>query len=264
MKTAVVTGAGRGLGRLIARGIADKGYAVLATDIDGEAAQATADLIGGESWAMTQDVRDAESHRQVAAAAADRGPLSVWVNNAGVLHTGALWSIDEAALQRQIDVNVLGLIWGSRAAIAEMRATGGGHIINMGSISSLVPAPGMAVYSASKHAVLGFSLSLQGDLRREGLAIDVSVMCPDVVATEMIDENADVDAAALLFAARKPLDADDVARRVVGLVDQPRAVQVLPFHRGVLANLMRPFPVLGLRILDAYTWIGERNRRRKG
>jgi short-subunit dehydrogenase len=264
MKTAVVTGAGRGLGRLIARGIAAKGYAVLATDIDGDAAQATAELIGGDAWAMTQDVRDAESHRQVAAAAANRGELSVWVNNAGVLHTGALWSVDEAALQRQIDVNVLGLIWGSRAAIAEMRVTGGGHIINMGSISSLVPAPGMAVYSASKHAVLGFSISLQGDLRREGLAIDVSVMCPDVVATEMIDDNADVDEASLLFASKQLLDADDVARRVVDLVDRPSLVQVLPFHRGVLAHALRPFPAIGLRILEAYTWIGERNRRRRG
>ena len=58
MKTAVVTGAGRGLGRLIAHGIADKGYAVLATDIDGDAARATAELIGGDAWAMTRDVRD--------------------------------------------------------------------------------------------------------------------------------------------------------------------------------------------------------------
>ena len=263
MKTAVVTGAGRGLGRLIARGISDKGYAVLATDIDGDAARATAELIGGDAWAMTQDVRDAESHRQVAAAAAARGPLAVWVNNAGVLNTGALWDVDEAALQRQVDVNVLGVIWGSRAAIAEMRVTGRGHIINMGSISSLVPAPGMAVYSASKHAVLGFSTSLLGDLRREGLAIDVSVMCPDVVATEMIDENADVDAASLLFASKQPLAADDVARRVVDMVDRPRLIQVVPFQRGVLANLLRPFPALGLHILDAYTWIGERNRRRR-
>ncbi|MEA2420389.1 MAG: hypothetical protein QOE60_2595, partial [Thermoleophilaceae bacterium] len=86
---AVVTGAGRGFGREIAKRLAGRGYTVLATDIDGEAAQATAAAVGGFSQQL--DVRDPEAHRRAARAAIDRGPLEVWVNNAGVLRTSKAW-----------------------------------------------------------------------------------------------------------------------------------------------------------------------------
>lgn len=87
---AVVTGAGRGFGREIARGLAARGYSVLAGDIDGEAAERTAAEIGDGSWSRQMDVRDPEAHRSAAEAAAGRGRLDVWVNNAGVMRTAML------------------------------------------------------------------------------------------------------------------------------------------------------------------------------
>lgn len=247
---------------MIARGLADKGYQVLVTDIDEAAAHRTAAELGAGAWAMVQDVRESASHLEVAAAATARAPLAVWVNNAGVLKTGAAWDIDEADVRRHIDINVLGVIWGARAAVGAMRKSGG-HIINMASISSLTPAPGLAVYAASKHAVLGYSTSLEGDLQRAGLPIKVSAVCPNAIDTEMVRENAEDEEASLLFSSKRLLRPEDVARVVMGLVDKPRLMVVLPPSRGVLAHLFQPFPAFGLRMLRPFAWMGERNRRER-
>ncbi|HLU66728.1 MAG TPA: SDR family NAD(P)-dependent oxidoreductase, partial [Kofleriaceae bacterium] len=161
MQVAVVTGAGRGLGKLVAKGLADKGFFVVATDIDEGSARATADEIGGDrALGLQQDVRDPESHRRVAAEAARRGELAVWVNNAGVLRSATAWGHSDEEVKLQVEVNTLGLMYGCRAAVEAMRGNASGHIINIASISSIVPVPGLAVYAASKHAVLGFSISL--------------------------------------------------------------------------------------------------------
>src|SRR5439155_18221405 len=122
---AVVTGAGRGLGRAIAERLARRGHHVFATDIDGGAAAATAAAIAGSS--ERQDVRDPDSHRAVARAASARGRLAVWVNNAGVLAVGDTWQQPDADVRRMVEVNLLGVIWGCHAAVPAMSE--GGHII---------------------------------------------------------------------------------------------------------------------------------------
>jgi len=262
MKTAVVTGAGRGIGRLIAQGLSAKGFAVLATDVNAESASETAAEIGGDAWSLAHDVRDPDAHREVARAACERGSLEVWVNNAGVLQTGALWALDDDDVRRHVEVNVLGVMWGSRAAVDAMRVSGG-HIINIGSISALTPSPGLAVYGATKQAVLGFSASLQGDLQREQIPVKVSTMCPDAIDTDMVRENADVEEASLLFAAKNLLAPQAVADAVVGLVDRPRVQTVLPLRNALLAHVFRPFPGLSLQVLRGFTWVGARNQRKR-
>lgn len=262
MNTAVVTGAGRGLGKLIAQKISRRGFQVLVTDVDHAAARSTAAEIGAGAWALEQDVRDPESHRNVARAASERGALKLWINNAGVLKTGTAWDIADDEIRRHVEVNVLGVMWGCRAAVDAMRE-GGGHIINMASISSLAPAPGLACYGATKHAVLGYSISLEGDLQRAGLPIRVSALCPDAINTDMVRENAADDEASLLFSSSRLLDPDDVAREVCDLVDHPRLMKVLPPARGMLAHLFQPFPAFGLRVLKQFERVGERNRRRR-
>ncbi len=261
--TAVVTGAGRGLGKLIATRLARRGLAVLCTDIDAAAAADSAAQIGAGAWAMAQDVRDPESHRVAAAAATARGPMAAWVNNAGVLAVGAAWEQDDATVRRLVEVNLLGVIWGARAAIDAMRG-GGGHLINVASISSLVPAPGLAVYGATKHAVLGLSTSLQGDLDRAGVAIKVSAICPDAMETDMVKGVAHHDAASILYSAGTMLRAEDVADEVSGLLDRPRLVTVLPRRRAALVHAFRAFPGLELKVLERVYKIGQRVRGKRG
>jgi NAD(P)-dependent dehydrogenase (short-subunit alcohol dehydrogenase family) len=261
---AVVTGAGRGLGRLIADRLAGKGHVVLCTDIDGASAEATAQAIGRGAWAIEQDVRDAASHTTVGAAAGARGRLAVWVNNAGVLSVGSAWEHAEADVRRIVDVNLLGVIWGAQAAIRAMRADGG-VVINVASMSSLVPAPGLAVYAATKHAVLGFTTSLQGDLDRARLPIRVAAICPDAMETDLVKNVAHDDASSILFSAgRRMLRAEDVADAVAALAACPRLVMVIPTTPGALAHAFRAFPALELKVLDRLAEIGRRVRRRRG
>jgi NAD(P)-dependent dehydrogenase (short-subunit alcohol dehydrogenase family) len=234
---AVVTGAGRGFGREIARRLAGRGYTVLATDVNAEAAAVTADEVGG--FSMQLDVRDPEAHRAAARAAAERGPLEVWVNNAGVMRTRKVWELSDEDVRLECDVNLMGVIWGSRAAVDAMRSGPGEnrHIINLASLSSLLPVPGLAVYAATKHAVLGFTGSLQGDLMAAGIPITVHALCPDGADTQMLREHDDEPEAAIVWSGPRLLTTAEVADHAVALLDSKRLVRVIPRWRGWGARL---------------------------
>lgn len=263
VKTAVVTGGGRGLGRLIAKQVAARGFAVLVTDIDAESATQTAAELGGGAWSAQQDVRDPDSHKRIAEEAAERGDLKLWINNAGVMRTGLAWEHDDDDVRMTMDVNVLGVMWGSRAAVGAMQSSDGGQIINIASMSSLLPAPGLAVYGASKHAVLGFSTSLQGDLDKAQVPIQVSALCPDAIDTNMAEDAARDEHASLMFSAVRLLKPEKVAKLVGELIDHPKLVMSYPPHRAVMAHALRPWPSAELKVLKGFAKFGERQRRRR-
>ena len=253
---AVVTGAGRGLGKKIAERLARRGDHVVVTDLDEAAVRVTAAVLDGT--AIAQDVRDPDSHRAVARAAAKLGRVRTWVNNAGVLAVGEAWRMPDADVRRLVEVNLLGVIWGCHAALGVMDA---GAIVNIASMSSLVPAPGLAVYGATKHAVLGYSLSLEGELRHAGRAIHVAALCPDAIAGEMTGAVAHDAAASLLFSSKTLLSLDEVADAAVDLARRPRPVRAIPAYRAALAHLVRPFPSLGLPLLERFARLGRRHQR---
>lgn len=156
------------------------------------------------------------------------------------------------------------MIWGAQAAVGVMRDRGG-VLINIASISSLVPAPGLAVYAATKHAVLGFTTSLQGDLDRAGLPIRCAAVCPDAMETDMVKNVARHDAASILFSAGKNmLRAEDVADDVVGLAAHPKLVTVLPRARAALVHAFHAFPALELRVLAMMSKAGRKIREKRG
>jgi len=189
--------------------------------------------------------------------------VKVWVNNAGVLRTGTAWGHEDSDVKLQIDVNVLGVMYGSRAAVDAMSKTGGGHIINIASMSSLCPVPGMAVYAASKHAVLGFSLSLHGDLAAAHLPIKVTAICPDAIETDLVRNVEDDEHSALLFSNGALLKPENVADEVVKTVDDYKLQVIIPRSRGALAMMLAPFPELGLKLLQGFGRRGESNRRKR-
>ncbi|GAA4810090.1 SDR family NAD(P)-dependent oxidoreductase [Nocardioides caeni] len=254
---AVVTGAARGIGRALAEQLADRGHEVLLTDIDGAAAQAAADAIGRGAWAMAHDVRDAAGHRAVAEAATARGPLRVWVNNAGVLFAGEAWEHPDEQVDAIVDINVKGVLGGCRAAVGAMGESGG-RILNVASISALTPVPGLALYAATKAAVLSFTTSLQGDLDHAGLPIRVRALCPDVVATAMVHDVEKDPGAALLFAGPKPLDERDVAAAGLALLDSRQLFRVVPRWRGAMVRAGDVLPAVGLKAVAAMRGMGDR------
>lgn len=257
---AVVTGAGRGIGLAIAKALASQGHRVLITDVDGNAAQRAAEVVGHGAWGMAQDVRDVSGHVVVAAAAAERGRLAVWVNNAGVLHAGNCWEQPAEHVTQTLDVNVRGMMAGCAAAVNAMGA-GGGVVLNVASISALTPVPGLAVYAASKAAVLSYTTSLQGELRSAGLPIRARALCPDVVNTEMVTATTHDPGAALLFSGPKPLAAEDVARAAMELMDSHQIFRVVPRWRGVIARGTDVAPAAGLRALSLMRMLGLRRQR---
>jgi NAD(P)-dependent dehydrogenase (short-subunit alcohol dehydrogenase family) len=260
--TAVVTGAGRGFGVEIARRLAGRGYTVLCTDLDAQAAAATADQVGG--FSMELDVRDPEAHRAAARAAMERGPLEVWVNNAGVLRTVKAWEHPDDELRLLVEVNLLGVIYGSRAAVEAMRiaSTGRRHIVNMASMSALIGVPGLAVYAATKHGVLGFTSSLQGDLKLAGIPVTVHAVCPDAADTQMVRERSGDEDAAIIWSAPRMLTAEEVADRVVGLIDSKELVAVIPRWRGWVARSTAMLGRHGLHGVGLVRRQGERKRAR--
>lgn len=259
---AVVTGAGRGFGKEIARRLAARELAVLAADIDGQAAEQTAREIGRGAWSQTMDVRDPTAHRLAAASAAERGRLDVWVNNAGVMRTVKAWDHPDEDVRRMLEVNLGGVIWGSRAAIDAMREAPGGskHLINIGSISALGPVPGLTVYGATKHGVLGFTEALQGDLLQAGVPITAHCVCPDGADTQLLRGQAHEEESAIIWTAPRILSPEEVADRTVALLDSRRLVEVIPRHRGWQVRALALTPRTALRASGLLHRMGKRRR----
>ncbi len=263
MGTALVTGAGRGLGLEIARALAARGLTVHLTDVDPDAAEAGARELGPPAFASALDVRDPEACRAAAALTVERGgSLDVWVNNAGILVTGHVWEHDPETHRAVFEVNTLGTINGTLAALELMRAAGRGHVVNVVSLAGLGAPPGEALYSATKHGAIAFSLGALADLRRAGFGeIHVSAVCPDGIWTPMISDKLDDPDAAPSFSGRL-LRADEVAPKVAGLLDHPRPVLAIPRWRGAFVRFLDVFPGLTTRLMPLFMADARRRQRR--
>jgi NAD(P)-dependent dehydrogenase (short-subunit alcohol dehydrogenase family) len=260
---ALVTGAGRGLGLEIARVLAGRGHTVHVTDVDEAAAVAAAKEVGSGAFGSALDVRDPGACSAAAAETAERlGSLDVWVNNAGVLVTGMTWEHDAETRRSVVDVNAIGTFNGTVAALEVMRPAGRGHIINVVSLAGLVAAPGEALYAASKHAAIAFSIGTLIDLRRSGeRGIDVSALCPDGIWTPMISGKLDDPHAAPSFSG-KLMSPAEAAQAVGSLLDRPRAVLTVPRWRGAVVRLFDLFPGLAVRMVPALMADARRRQRR--
>ncbi len=247
---ALVTGGGRGPGREIARRLAQRGLQVPVTDVDGESAAAAASDIGGGAWSSMLDVGDAQACRDAARATAERvGTLDVWVNNAGVLRTGRAWEHSDAERDVMLRANAAGVMNGTLAALDLMRPAGRGHVINVVSLAGIVAAPGEAVYAATKHAAMAFTLGTLFDLRRSGIDdVWVSTVCPDGIWTPMLFDKLDDPEAAVSFSGVL-LQPERVAEAAVGLLDRPRPILALPRWRAPLLRVFDALPSLGIRLL---------------
>jgi len=262
MRTAVVTGAGGGLGRAISIELASRGFAVWASDVDAAAAERTAREAGTSATAQALDVRDEAACRALAATVvAAAGSLDLWVNNAGVLSTGLPWEQDEGTRGAMLSINAAGTMNGTVAALERMVPAGRGHVVNVISLAGIVAAPGEVAYAASKHAAMAFTLGTLFDLRRAGhRGIDVSAVCPDGIWTPMIEDKLDDPDAAGSFSGHL-LTPAEVAVAVGKLTDSPRPILVLPRWRGPLLRVFDLFPRLAIRLLPAVMWDARRRQR---
>ncbi len=189
-KLAVVTGGGSGIGAAIATLFARQGAHVAVLDLDENAARTTANTIrdtGAQAEALYCDVTDAAGVGDVIRhLAAAHTRIDILVNNAGIAHAGTIEQTDEADLDRLYAVNVRGVFSCARAVVPIMVAQGGGVILNMGSIASLVGVPERFAYSMSKGAVLTMTMSIAVDYVKQN--IRCNCICPARIHTPFVDQ----------------------------------------------------------------------------
>jgi NADP-dependent 3-hydroxy acid dehydrogenase YdfG len=185
-QTAAITGAARGIGRATARALMSQGMKVAIGDLDEQAARRTAEELGASAIALPLDVTDRASFAAFLDGAEQRlGQLDVLVNNAGIMQLGRFIDEDDLTARRMIDINLHGVILGCKLALERMIPRDRGHIVNISSQAGKFGAPGGATYSATKHAVVGLTEAIRGELRLMGAHIDVSYVMPFVVNTEL-------------------------------------------------------------------------------
>ena len=188
-KVVIITGAGSGIGRAAAELMAHRGAAVGVVDLRPEAAEEVAASIegaGGRALAVTANVADADSvERAVSQVVAEFGGLHVLYNNAGCDSKGSVADATEDDWDRALNVNGKGTFLVSRAAVPHLKASGGGSIVNQGSVAALVAVPNFASYCAAKGAVVALTRSMAIDLAPH--QIRVNVICPGTVFTPLME-----------------------------------------------------------------------------
>lgn len=183
-KVIAITGAAQGIGLAIARSSAAAGMKVVVGDLDANGVSDAVADVGRGAAGFALDVRSAESFAAFLDAAEQTfGPIDVLVNNAGVLRMGPLATADPDDVRLQVDVNLHGVITGTQLALQRFVPRNHGHIVNMASSAAMVATANGATYSATKHAVLGLTRALRGELR--GTGVRTTIVMPGVIRTDM-------------------------------------------------------------------------------
>lgn len=254
-QTFFLTGCASGIGRHLADGLVAQGHSMWATDVNLDAlARHAAEKSWPESRVRVRqlDVRDAGAWEdQVREAASAFGRVDVLMNVAGYLWADKCHETSAEAVHLSLDINAKGVIFGTQAAARQMLRQGGGHVINICSMAGLAPIPSLAVYSASKYAVRGFSIAAAQELRPHN--VYVTVICPDAVETPMIAPQRERDEGAILFSSPRLLSVEDVARAVFTRALPHRPLEVyLPAHRGLLARFSDLLPAAAFKLAPLF------------
>ncbi|HEX3751956.1 MAG TPA: SDR family NAD(P)-dependent oxidoreductase [Streptosporangiaceae bacterium] len=242
-RSALVTGAGSGIGQAVAAAYAAAGAAVLTTDIDAKAAEETADGIranGGRAESCELDVRDAGAAAAAAeqAAALGDGTLHILVNNAGAIAPAMFPKLSEEAFRRILDIHLVGSFVCSQAVLPYLPGDGTGRIINVTSAAGLTGTIGQANYGAAKAGIVGLTKSLARELARR--QVTVNAIAP-LAATPMTRSIRDNEKLAALTLARIPLGRwagpEEIAGSFVFMASDAAAYitgQVLPVDGGTV------------------------------
>ncbi len=234
---AVVTGAASGIGLALCRALAARGLRIVMADIEGLALVLAADdlrALGAEVEAIEVDVADLGSVQSLERKAVERfGRVDLLCNNAGVGGAlGPIWDLDPNDWAWTLGVNLMGVVHGFKAFLPGMARRGRGHVVNTSSLAGLTAPPFLSPYVATKHAVVAISETTATELAALRIPVGVSVLCPGVVESRIVNSERNRPAhlgatsspdPALLAAIRAafdqmvtdPMDANEFARRVI-------------------------------------------------
>ena len=230
-----ITGGAQGIGRATAERFAAAGARVAIGDLDLELAEKTAAQAGGTAHRL--DVSDPDSFRAfLDQARSAHGELDVLVNNAGVMPAGGFLDLHERTNRLAIEVNLVGVINGLRLALPGMLGRGRGHIVNVASLAGKFPIPGLAVYNATKYAVVGLTAATRAEYAGRGVSL--TAVLPSAVDTAL--------ASGLDMSPLPKVSPDDIAEAVVGSVKSRKAEIAVPRYVGSMATFsgVMPEPVV--------------------
>lgn len=253
-RVVVITGAAHGIGHRLAHDLLARGSDRLTLcDVDAVALQRAFGATSARTLAL--DVTDfGQWQHVVSRVVTEDGRLDVLCNIAGVLTPTWLHESDVATIDHHIDVNVKGVLYGSRVATGVMVDQRHGHIVNMASQAGIGFTPGNTLYAASKHAVRGFTISLAAELRTHGVA--VSCVCPGIVDTRMLDAQIDRREGAASFLSGRPLSVAEVSIELQRVMDRRPVESAVP--NAALARLAALRPAIAVRLADVLMARGGR------
>ncbi|MCZ4077276.1 SDR family oxidoreductase [Rhodococcus sp. H36-A4] len=228
-----ITGGARGIGFATATALTQLGAKVAIGDIDDVKLKESATELDLLSYSKL-DVTDTESFEAfLDDVEAKLGPIDVLVNNAGIMPAGRIVDEPDAVTRRILDINVLGVITGSKLAARRMLPRGRGHVINIASLAGEIYTPGLATYCASKYAVVGFTDAARVEHR--GTGIEFSAVLPSFVNTELTAGTKGIP-------GLKNAEPEDIARAIVSLIENPKPKVRVTKLVGALAASQKFFP----------------------
>lgn len=208
-----ITGGARGIGFATATALTQLGAKVAIGDVDEVKLKESATELDLLSY-HTLDVTDAESFEAfLDHVEATLGPIDVLINNAGIMPTGRIADEPHAVTRRILDINILGVITGSKLAVQRMLPRGRGHVINIASLAGEIYTPGLATYCASKYAVVGFTDAARVEHR--GTGVEFSMVLPSFVNTELTAGTKGIP-------GLKNAEPETIARAIVALIEKPK------------------------------------------
>jgi NAD(P)-dependent dehydrogenase (short-subunit alcohol dehydrogenase family) len=235
-----ITGGARGIGRATASALIAQGARVAIGDIDGVLAQQTAAELRGGTVGLELDVTDRASFAAFLDRVEDQlGPLDVLINNAGIMPIGPFVEESDATAERMIDINLVGVIYGSKLALERFVPRRRGHLVQIASAAGKMGFAGGVTYCATKHAVVGLSEALRAELRDTG--VQISVVMPVVVNTELGSGLPETR-------GFKPVQPEDVASGIVEALQTGRFEVFVPRS---LSGMVRFGALMPRRTLDA-------------
>ncbi|QNI07117.1 SDR family oxidoreductase [Mycobacterium kubicae] len=212
-KVVVITGGARGIGLATATALHRLGAKVAIGDIDEATVKETGADLGLDVYGRL-DVTDRESFTEfLDQVERQLGPIDVLVNNAGIMPVGRIIDEPDAVTRRILDINVYGVILGSKLAVERMVPRRRGHVINVASLAGEIYAIGLATYCASKHAVVAFTDSARLEYRSAG--VKFSMVLPSFVNTELVAGTSGIK-------GFKNAEPSDIADAIVGLIARPK------------------------------------------
>lgn len=232
-KVAVVTGAARGIGRATAEALSAKGALVGIGDLDLELAEGAAAEMPGRAIGLRLDVSDHDEYVAfLDRVEAELGPIDVLVNNAGICPLGPFDEETDASTARQVAINLVAVMLGTKEAMRRMKPRGTGHIVNLSSAAGKAPNPHAASYSATKFGVAGFSEAIAAELH--GTGVGISCVYPSMVNTDLIKGVQTIPGL--------KVEPEDVADAIVGAVERKRFSVPVPRAMGFALNMNQAMP----------------------